>query len=223
MTIELADINQPLIVNAVWRALANGHVDDITAIAQQAKSLTPEMQIYLVSAIDNGQRLYIDLQDWKVEFDAAQLRKAEDRDADQASAEKLGYGIAGAVATAVNGVPVVGQALSAIIALGIAVAKAVTAAFPLPVRKSSDHVFDALEGFDIYRGLRLATTPISNIFSSVKEEVEEDVFMFSLPPVPKKTRFVFSPTTKEYRAQARKVGLYDSPYYKEVLARVYRA
>lgn len=223
MTIELSDINQPLIVNAVWRALDKGHLDDITAIATQAKRLSPEMQVYLASAIDNGQRIYIDLQDWKVEFDAQQRRRAEDLDASQTSREKAGYGIAAAVATAVNGVPVVGQALSAIIALGIAVAKALTAAYPLPVRRASDQVFDALEGFDLYRGLRLPSTPIQNVFGSVKEEVEEDPFMIALPEVPKKTRFVFAPTTKEFRAQARKAGLYESPYFNEVMARVNRA
>lgn len=216
-------VNQPMIVNAVWDSLAHGRFSTITDIAKVANQLSPELQVYLRISIETGRNTYADIEQWKDEFDAKEIERATDQASQQKQSETLGYGIASAVAVAVNAWPVVGQALSAVISLGIAISKAIVNAFPLPVRKADDHIFDALEGFDIYRGLRLASTPASNIFANTKEIVEEDPLMLSLPSIPTKTRFKFAPTTDAFRTLATEQGLYRSEYYKEALARVCRA
>lgn len=217
------DVNQPMIVNAIWDSLAHGRFSTITEIAKVSNQLSPELQIYLRISIDAGRNTYADIEQWKEEFDSKEIARATEQAGDQKRSETLGYGIASAVAVAVNAWPVVGQALSVVISLGIAISKAIVNAFPLPVRKADDHIFDALEGFDIYRGLRLASAPAANIFANTKEIVEEDPLMLSLPSVPVKTGYKFAPTTDAFRALATEQGLYRSNYYKEALARVCRA
>lgn len=207
---------QKEIADAVWANLTAGDPLPLATIARQLKKLPGPIQAYLLASSREAKRFYKDLQAWKQDFDRAQ-REAEtgrgkDRKQGEASAGAAA-GVIAAVATAAaaaNAVPVVGQAISALMALGLAIGTAIAEANALPVRKAEDQTRPGYEGVTVFWGFPVEAPegPYANPFRTLKQAVVQDDLAFSLPAVPPRTRFDFAPRLAAFQEAAHALRLY---------------
>ena len=209
-------IGQKDIADAVWASVKDGDPIPLAAIARQLKRLPGPLQAYLLAASREVNRVYKDLQAWKREFDQAQ-REAQ---AGRGKAQKEGVAVAGAavgvvaaVATAAataNAVPVVGQVVSALMALGLAIGTAIAEANALPVRNAEDQVRPGYEGRNVFWGFPVEApeNPYADPYLALKQAVVQDDVAFSLPKVPLRTRFDFAPRLAAFQEAAHELGLY---------------
>lgn len=207
---------QKEIADAVWANVNAGDPLPLTAIARKLKTLPGPLQAYLLAASRDVKRCLKDLQAWKRDFDRAQ----RDADAGRGKNRKEGEGIAGAAAgvvtavaaaaAAANAVPVVGQVVSALMALGLAIGVAIAEANTLPVRKAEDQIRPGYEGLTVFWGFPVEAPENSyaNPFLTLKQAVVQDDVAFSLPAVPPRTRFDFAPRLAAFQEAAHELGLY---------------
>ena len=209
-------IGQKEIADAVWASVSVGDPLALAAIARQLKKLSPPLQAYLLACSLEVKRFYKDLTAWKRDFDRAQKEGDSQRKGSRKEGEALAGATAGVVtavataAAAANAVPVVGQVVSAALALGLAVATAILEANPLPVRKSEDQVRPGYEGVSVFWGFAAEApeTPYEDRYLTLKQAVVQDEVAFSLPAVPRKTRFDFAPRLAAFQEAAHQMGLY---------------
>lgn len=212
----LYSIGQKEIADAVWGSVSEGDPIPLAAIARQLHKLPGPMQAYLMAASREVKRYYQDLQAWKREFDRMQREAQAGRGAEQKRGETLAGAAAGVVtavaitAAAANAVPVVGQVVSALIALGLAIGTAVAEANALPVRKAEEQIRPGYEGVNVFWGFPAAApeTPYSDSYLALKQAVVQDEVAFSLPAVPRRTRFDFAPRLAAFQQAAHELGLY---------------
>jgi hypothetical protein len=209
-------IGQKEIADAVWASVSAGDPLALAAIARQLAKLSPPLQAYLLACSTEVKRFYQDLTAWKRDFDRAQKEADSQRKKERKEGEGAAHtavGVVTAVATAAaaaNAVPIVGQVVSAALALGLAVATAILEANPLPVRKSEEQVRPGYEGVSVFRGLVAAApeTPYEDRYLALKQAVVQDEMAFALPAVTNKTRFDFAPRLAAFQEAAHQMGLY---------------
>ena len=140
----LYDIGQKQIADAVWVSVSEGDPIPLAAIARQLPQMPAPMQVYLLAASREVKRYYQDLQAWKRAFVQAQREAQAGRGKEKQQSETLAGAAAGVIvavataAAAANAVPVVGQVVSALMALGLAIGTAVAEANALPARKAEE-------------------------------------------------------------------------------------
>ena len=122
-------------------------------------------------------------------------------------------GVVAAVATAAasaNAVPVVGQVVSALLALGLAIGVAITESNALPVRKAEDQIRPGYEGVRLFFGFPVEApkNPYEDAYQTLKQAVVQDAVAFLLPVVPARTRFDFAPRLSAFQEAAHELGLY---------------
>ena len=209
-------IGQKQIADAVWASVNSGDPIPLAAIARQLKALSQPLQAYLLAASLDVKRFYKDLNAWKADFDRAQKEAEAQRKSDGNEAKGLaGAGTTvvaavGTAAAAANAVPIVGQVVSAALAVGLAVAVAIVEANPLPVRKSADQIRPGYEGTSVFWGFFREPTddPSEDSYKTLKDAVVQDAVAFSLPQVPQKTPFDFAPRLSAFQEAAHQLGLY---------------
>lgn len=211
-----AEIGQKSIVDAVWASLTQGDPTPLAAIARQLPALTGELRAYVLAAGREGQRVYKDLQAYIKDFDT-KAREAEAAiNSQNHEGEVIAGGVTGvigavaAAAAAANAVPVVGQVVSAVLALGLAIGVALTEGFKIERRKAADQVRDGYEGVNVFFGLGVAapTGPYDDVFKELKSYVTRDPVAFALPAVPQRTAFPFAPMYNAFREAATELHLY---------------
>lgn len=207
---------QKEIADAVWANLNAGDPLPLASIARQVQKLPGPLQAYLLAASREGKRAFKDLQEWKRDFDRAQ-REGE---AFRGKARKEGEALAGAAvgvlaavataAAAANAIPAVGQVVSALMALGLAVGTAIAESYALPVRKAEDQIVPGYEGINVFWGFSVEPPegPYASPFLALKQAVVQDEPAFSLPAVPPRTRFDFAPRLGAFQEAAHELGLY---------------
>lgn len=209
-------IGQKDIADAVWVNLTAGDPVPLAAIARQLKRLPAPLQAYLLAASREVQRFYKDLQAWKRDFDRTQREAATSRGKDRKEGEAIAGAAAGVVAAvataaiAANAVPGVGQVVSALMALGLAIGTAIVEANALPVRKAEDQIHPGYEGLNVFWGFPVEApeTPYANPYLALKQALVQDYVAFSLPAVPRRTRFDFAPRLSAFQQAAHELGLY---------------
>ena len=209
-------IGQKQIADAVWASVSAGNPIPLAAIARQLKKLPGPLQAYVMAASLEVKQYYNDLVAWKRDFDRAQSAGAAQRGKDGKSGTAVAGAAVGVVsavavaAAAANAVPVVGQVVSAILALGLAVATAIVEANPLPVRKAEDQVRPGYEGVRVFRGLAVdpPAGPYDDPYRILKQAVVQDSVAFSLPAVPPRTPFDFAPRLAAFQEAAHQLSLY---------------
>lgn len=209
-------IGQKEIADAVWASVSAGDPVPLAAIARRLAKLPGPLQAYLLAASREVKRYYSDLQAWKRDFDRTQ----RERDAQRSTDRKQGEAIAGAAAgvatvvataaAAANAVPVVGQVVSALMALGLAIGTAIAESNALAPRKAEDQILPGYEGSRVFWGFAVeeSETPYENPFLVLKQAVVQDPVAFSLPAVPRRTRFAFAPRLSAFQEAAHQLGLY---------------
>ena len=209
-------IGQKEIADAVWASVNAGDPVPLASIARRLEQLSGPLQAYLLACSREVKRYYSDLVAWKRDFDRAQregeAKRGKDRKEGTAVAGAA-VGVVAAVATAAaaaNAVPVVGQVVSALMALGLAIGTAVAEANALPVRKAEDQVRPGYEGVRVYFGFpaEAPENPYDNSYLRIKQAVVQDAVAFSLPVVPPRTRFDFAPRLAAFQQAAHELGLY---------------
>lgn len=201
-----APFGQKQIVDAIEASIA-GNVTPLAEIARRVKELPGPLQAYLVAAARRSVAYHKDIVAYIKDFNAREIPKAKKRDADA----KAGLEVAGAVAAAANVIPVVGQVVSVILAVGVAVAAALTENFRLPARDPKDQIRDGYEGFTIFMGIGLSPStedPFIDSYLGIKQAVVQDVVAFTLPQVARKTPFAWVPSYADFREAAHELKLY---------------
>lgn len=212
----LYGIGQKDIADAVWASVQDGDPIPLAAIARQLQRLPGPLQAYLLAASREVNRAYKDLQAWKRDFDKAQREAQAGRGKAQKEGEAgagAAVGVVAAVATAAataNAVPVVGQVVSALMALGLAIGTAIAEANALPVRTAEDQVRPGYEGRTVFWGFPVEApeNPYADPYLTLKQAVVQDEVAFSLPAVPQRTRFDFAPRLAAFQEAAHELGLY---------------
>jgi hypothetical protein len=104
----------------------------------------------------------------------------------------------------------VGQVVSAVLALGLAIGTAITEAYALPVRKAEDQIRPGYEGSRVFFGFPVETqaNPYEDPYQQLKQAVVQDAVAFSLPVVRPRTRFDFAPRLSAFQEAAHDLGLY---------------
>ena len=203
------DIAQKQIADAVWESVSAGDPIPLAEIARQSKKLSSPMQAYLLAACLDVKWYFKDLTKWKRDFDRAEKQAETARKKTDQERVNATSAIVGTAAAAVNAIPVVGQAVSAALAVGLGVYKAFANSNPLPVRKSEDQVRPGYEGVSVFWGF--AREPVedsTDLYLSLKQAVVQDPVAFSLPQVPPRTPFDFAPRLSAFREAAHQLGLY---------------
>jgi hypothetical protein len=207
---------QKEIADAVWASTSAGDPLPLATIARRLKKLPGPLQAYLLAATRDVKRFYKDLQAWKSEFDRSQREADAGRGRDRKEGEAIAGATAGVIAAvataaaAANAVPVVGQAVSALMALGLAIGAAITEANKLPVRKAEDQIRPGYEGRTVFWGFPVEApeSPYADPYRTLKQAVVQDEVAFSLPTVPPRTRFDFAPRLAAFQEAAHELGLY---------------
>lgn len=210
------EVGQKEIADAVWASVNAGDPIPLAAIARSLKTLPGPLQAYLLACSREVKRYYKDLVAWKRDFDRAQKeaeaqRSKARKEEDEAAGATVG--VIAAVATAAaaaNAVPVVGQVVSAVLALGLAIGTAITEANKLPVRKAEDQVRPGYEGSRVFWGFAVEAPedPYENPYLKLKQAVVQDAVAFSLPAAAARTRFDFAPRLAAFQDAAHELGLY---------------
>jgi hypothetical protein len=211
-----AGVGQKQIADAVWASVNAGDPMPLAQIARQTDKLPGPLQAYLLAASVDVKRFYKDLAAWKRDFDQAQQQGNAQRKQDTHEGEAVAGAAAGVIAAvataaaAANAVPVVGQAVSAVMALGLAIATAVIESNPLPVRKAEDQIRPGYEGVSVFRGLVIEPPegPYDGTYLRLKQAVVQDEVAFGLPPVPTRTPFDFAPRLVAFQESAHQLRLY---------------
>lgn len=210
------NIGQKQIADAVWASVNNGDPTPLAQIARVLKSLSPALQAYVLAACRDVKAYYVDNENFKKDFDAAQAgtntQNAKDRKTGEtvAGATTAAVTAVGVAALAANAVPIVGQVVSAILALGLAVAVSLTEAYALPVRKAEDQIHPGIEGIGVHYGFfpMPSDDPYEDVSRTLFQLIVQDPVAFSLPPVAHGTPFDFAPRLPSFQEAAHEMSLY---------------
>ena len=211
-----SSVGQKEIADAVWASVNAGDPIPLATIARRLRTLPGPLQAYLLACSREVKRYYSDLAAWKRDFDRAQREGEAQRGKQRkegAAVAGAAVGVVAAVGTAAavaNAVPVVGQVVSALLALGLAIGTAITEANALPVRKAEDQIRPGYEGTRIFFGFPVEApeSPYEDPYLKLKQAVVQDAVAFRLPVVRPRTRFDFAPRLSAFQEAAHELGLY---------------
>lgn len=210
-------IAQKTIVDAVWASVTKGDPTPLATVARQLSALPGPVRAYVLAASREGPKVYKETQRWIKEFTADQEDKAAQRDKDAkdgkavATATTTAIAAVAAAAASANAVPVVGQVVSAVLALGLAIAVALTEAYKLPERRAEDQIRSGYEGVSVFFGLGIDPDPNPNVDTRyvLRRRVVLDEVAFALPSVPQRTEFPFTPSYLAFKEAAVELRLYQ--------------
>lgn len=219
LAIGTSTLTQKDVTDAVWHNFVDNDPLPLAAVAKELPQMSLAMQTYTLAAANAGKLILRNLDDWKKEFDKAQRKLAEDLDQQDrefgagvtVGTAVIGAGIAAGLAAA-NTVPVVGQVLTALVALGVALYVGFKKGFKPPLRNADDQVLRTyFEGKgQVFAGLQAQTeqeNPYRNA-NSTRQMIQEDWVGSQLPLVLPGTQFFFVPTLKQFQAAGHEVGIY---------------
>lgn len=207
-------VSQPEIINAVWALLADRNEAPLRGIVSELSQMPPELQCYLKAALSVAQ------QEYKIWMQSIQdYRDVARRIANDAkNREKETNAAFSTVIAAVNVIPGVGQAISAILALGYALGKllgesAVDGRNAIEIwnnRLKDLSFLKDWEGSDSWRGLKLNRRYPTE--GQLRRYVDGDLIASRLPNVAFATKYFFTPTLESYQAVAKSAKLYSNEY-----------
>ncbi len=210
-------IAQKTIVDAVWASVTKGDPTPLARVTTQLSALPGPVRAYLLAAAREGPKVYKETQQWIKQFTADQKEKAAQRDKaaneDKAigSATVTAIAAVAAAAASANAVPVVGQVVSAVLALGLAIAVALTEKYKLPERRAEDQIRSGYEGVSVFFGLGIDPDSNPNVDTRyvLRRRVVLDEVAFALPEVPQRTEFPFAPSYLAFKEAAEELRLYQ--------------
>lgn len=210
-------IAQKTIVDAVWASVTKGDPTPLATVARQLSALPPPVRAYVLAASREGPKVYKETQQWIKAFTADQKEKAAQRDKEIGEAETAAkvtttaIAAVAAAAASANAVPVVGQVVSAVLALGLAIAVALTEKYKLPERRAEDQIRSGYEGVTVFFGLGIDPDPNPNVDTRyvLRRRVVLDEVAFALPSVPQRAEFPFAPSYLAFKEAAEELRLYQ--------------
>lgn len=200
-------LSQIEIVNAIEASIVGGDITPLAAIVRTLQRQPGPIQAYVAAAGRRAKAYHADIAAYIKDFGVKEKEIAKKLASDEAAA----YGVVGAVAVAANQIPVVGQVISAVIGVGIAISKAIQEGFKLPVRKAEDQIRPAYEGLQTFLGLGVTApeNPYEQPYLVLKQAVVQDPVAFALPTVPARTAFIWAPKLADFQEAAHELGLYE--------------
>ena len=207
---KLVSYDQADICDAVWLALSGDNTAFLDISANVA-FMPIEQQAYLMAAARRGPIVFQDNIKWIKSFDKKAQNDFIQREKDQASKDAITGTVISGVGIAVNAIPVVGQALSAAIAIAYALSKAIEKGIgALPPRSGADQVYKARHDENNYAGITLdrpENVGSANIRKQVKTWVDGNNFASKLPMPKPGGSFEFFPNISDYSAALRQLGV----------------
>lgn len=199
--------NQSEIVNALESSISEQNLSPLQSVNRRILAASGPIRAYYLAATRRAIAAHKDLDDYIRTFNERESEAQKKRDQDLAA----GVGIGGAIAAAANVIPVIGQAVSAVIALGLAIGSAIAKSEALPKRKPEDQIHPGYEGVQTFLGLGLSPgkeVPFIQTYLELKQAVVQDPVAFELPTVPIRTTFPWTPTFADFHEAAAELGLY---------------
>jgi hypothetical protein len=199
-------LSQAEIVDAIEASISRGDVTPLARVARLLEGQSGPIQAYVTAASRRAKAYHVDIVEYVRTFGVKEREIAAQTESNRSAGIKA----ASTAAAAVNVIPVVGQAVSAILAIGIAVLDAVMKANVLPVRKAEDQIHPGFETLDFFRGI--GSGPAEGLrqdrFLAVKQAVVQDPVAFQLPWVASGTQFPWAPTYEDFSEAAHELQLY---------------
>ena len=185
-------------LDSLW-ALFHGDPTRVMGIVSSITQLPGEMQAYLVAAIFAGQSALGDVGKWLAGFDAdAKARRARLPES-QREKDRVAELVLSAGAKASSEIPVIGEDISKLLSLGLAIREALLWSLPMPVVNAAD-VAEEVEGDGVRLGL--------DVMGRDPALVDADPVASLLPVPPPRMRYPFVPSLAEFQTAAIRLGLY---------------
>jgi hypothetical protein len=192
-TVSQSDIN-----SAIWESLTGQGAGSFEALTRKWDKIPLPSQIYFYAAMTAGKRVAKE----NVSFINDLNSKTNLENAAKDSEIKIADGVVGSVAALVNVIPVVGQAASAIIAIGYALSRLVySEGLRIELRKGEDQIRKSYAGDGLgYKGILLSR-------SVTKQVLDENIITQSLPLDVKGQPFDFYVSLSDIEAAAEDMGI----------------
>jgi hypothetical protein len=196
------DDYQKTIIEAVTQSAFRGKNEELVAVAKMVPVMPPALRAYLLAASTKAPTLFEDLTGWVSAFNTKEAQDKAKRDRDRAKIESTLLD----VAKGLQAIPVIGQVVGGLLALGVSVEKAVSDNYGLPARRGEDQLHPAVNNSGTFAGIDRADQYQTT--TALRQAVQEDWLASQLPLVVGKVTFEFLPTLAEFQAAGHKLKLY---------------
>lgn len=201
---------QQQIITACWILVRDGNTSGVEDIKRALDRIQPASAAYFVAAAAYANEAFlIDLK-FRAEFVGA-AKKAQAEYEKKMNEIDAGLGTA---ATLINVIPVVGQVVSGLIGIGIAIKRLFQELLgPVTSRATDDNekIYRDWEGSNCRRGLHLADSANPSQRQLIRA-VDSDLVAGLLPEVPNAYQFEFTPTLEGFQKAALSMGLYSAEF-----------
>lgn len=206
----LVPIDQKVITDAVWDNL-HGNPVPLSNIVVNFDSYNAALRTYIVAASIAGTRYYADIEQFVKQFNAEEAARQKGYTKQENDRIAIQNTVVGAAAAAANAIPVAGQIISLGLVLGQAIGEAIRKAYPLPVRKAEDQIYNAREGRQAFFGFVIdSSTPDlgeqrAQAYRDLQSAVSLDQSTLDLPVIAVGTEYKIAPTYQDWQAAQAKL------------------
>lgn len=201
LTVRMSSFARPVLQSeinaAIWQSLTGEGASAFEELTRKWDKIPLPSQIYVYAAMSAGKRVAKE----NLSFINQLNNKTNLENAAKDSEIKIADGVVGSVATLVNVIPVVGQAASAIIAIGYGLSRLVySEGLRIELRKGEDQIRKSYAGDGLgYKGILLTKSVTKNV-------LDENVITQALPLDEKGEPFDFYVSLSDFEAAAQDMG-----------------